>query len=120
MIDATVTHTLTTGMLADLMVTAIEGGCGYWAHEIEVVDGTDLYEPPYYADPHFYCSPFKLALTDCEGDVHSINADTLAKGWRLLNELYPRRALAVVDETYDAEDADVFLQLAVYGEIVYG
>src|SRR3546814_8118248 len=54
---------------------------------------------------------FKLALTDCMRDVHTIESDTLEKGWRLLNELYPRRALAVVEETYDAEDADVFLQL---------
>lgn len=120
MLDATVTHTLTPAMLADLMVTAIEGGCGYWAQELEVISGTDLYEPPYYADPRFYVSPFKLALTDCEGDVHSIESDTLEKGWRLLNQLYPRRALAVVEESYDAEDADVFLQLAVYGEVVYG
>ncbi|WOF44318.1 hypothetical protein KNJ79_05145 [Sphingopyxis indica] len=120
MIDATVTHTLTASMLADLMVTAIEGGCGYWASDLELVSGTDEYEPPYYADARFYLSPFKLALTDCMRDVHTIESDTLEKGWRLLNELYPRRALAVVEETYDAEDADVFLQLAVFGEIVFG
>src|SRR3546814_3564112 len=62
-------------MLADLMVTAIEGGCGYWASDLELVSGTDEYEPPYYADPRFYLSPFKLALTDCMRDVHTIESD---------------------------------------------
>src|SRR3546814_15258756 len=73
-IDATVTHTLTAAMLADLMVTAIEGGCGYWASDLELVSGTDEYEPPYYADPRFYLSPFKLALTACMRDVNPIQS----------------------------------------------
>src|SRR3546814_16997952 len=107
-------------MLADLMVTAIECGCGYWASDLELVSGTDEYEPPYYADPRFYLSPFKLALTDSMRDVHTIESDTLEKGWRLLNELYPRRAPAVIEETYTGEDDTVFLPHPGFLQISFG
>lgn len=120
MLTSTVNHTLEAKALADLMVTAIEGGCTHWAESLELLEGTDLFEPPYYADPKFYSFPFKLALTDCEGDVHTLTIDELTKGWSLLLQLYPRRALSAQDESYDAEDADVFLQLAVYGDVIYG
>jgi hypothetical protein len=46
--------------------------------------------------------------------------DSLLDAIQKLKDEYPRVYENIIDEEYDAEDADVFFQLAVMGEVTFG
>jgi len=104
--------------LADILTTAVEGGVNYWA----------------YADAYIH-TPSKDAavlLEEAEEDEcpHYVDIDSIAKGIALYlehlrpqNEYRKRIAEANRDNDageLDAEDADVIVQFAIFGEIKYG
>ncbi|MGQ7794456.1 hypothetical protein ACUN0C_18780 [Faunimonas sp. B44] len=101
--------------VADLMITAIEGGSTYWLESCYLQVGTTT-EKPWYADPDLYRQDFTLRL-EFDGEVDVLTKNKLEKAEGLM----PRERLGrVLCGEYDAEDADVFLQLALFGEVVYG
>ena len=51
------------------------------------------------------------------GQVHELDLAKLVQGLERLSRLYPARFLNIINENYDAEDADVFLQVCLFGEI---
>jgi hypothetical protein len=119
--------------------TAFEGGVGYWCR-IEgytYPKGTKAahfsekgklqpedYVPRYALVPTFEGGSTEISTVDDESEdepkKYSINIESLKKGWQLLAEKYPHIFARFQDEQYDAGDADVFVQLCVFGEVVYG
>ena len=55
-----------------------------------------------------------------EPTKYRITLDNIKKGLRLMKEQYPRHWADLVEEEDDAITGDVFLQLAVFGEVIYG
>ena len=51
---------------------------------------------------------------------HPITLDNVRKGLELMRDEYPRHYADLVEENDDAITGDVFLQLAVFGELIYG
>lgn len=106
--------------LRDVLLTAIQG-CHYWA-EVEEYN----YEEG------------RGTLLDNEGDPHTFNLDTIAKGIGVLTtgenadrafsmcgmDYWKQFKLANrtngVDGDYDSDIADNVLQAGLFGEIVYG
>ena len=67
-------------------------------------------------------------LYSCEGELyeneepekHHITINDVKKGLELMRDQYPRHYADLVEENDDAITGDVFLQLAVFGELIYG
>jgi hypothetical protein len=106
---------LSAGLLADLIATCFEGGSTHWLESASPLS-TITEVKPWYSDPAFYGPDFAIRLTDDDGDTHVLAWESAVKGYALLP---PRRLQEIADEQWDAETADVFLQLALFGEVVY-
>jgi hypothetical protein len=122
----TIKHELSTRLVADLIVTAFEGGSNYWIDRGEYDDEVlvnELCHSPTYDCPEYWDRGGAMSLyaddePDVEPDLHlslvtiqaALNNDELANGIKA----------RIVAEDYDANDADVVIQFAVFGEIVYG
>lgn len=121
-------------LLWDLFVTALEGGIGYWSeassyhiwkrdpHRLDDVDGTD-------PDLTGFCA----AITDIEqGGDFFITASIVLRGLRKfqrgadgLGDRYDRPPQkldpdAIDDWDFDAETADIVIQLGLFDQVVYG
>lgn len=112
--------------IMDLITTAIEGGCNYWAKFVFPQDYKEQYGS-------FEQIPFKdgqIEVHDCETDkmLGYINQATMQVGLQLMadrkdlkGQVVPARHFKnLATDNEDQETADVFLQLATMGEIVYG
>lgn len=122
---------LTKDAVSDLLATALEGGSNYWYVidefvEPEIVD----FRSRTFADdakPHrCYDWPFStgggLFISDSEGDEQPalFNWEAAQRGLHLMAERFPDRIKNIAEENYDAEDGDIFLQLSLYGQVIFG
>lgn len=55
-----------------------------------------------------------------ESAKHRITLDDVKKGLELMRDLYPRHWADLVEEDDDLTTGDVWLQLTVFGELIYG
>jgi hypothetical protein len=126
-------HEITETTIADLMTAAIEGGSSYWCDQIEQMSGHHTEEEVWYADPEIYKQEEGKFLTirvvesepssENSDGRHIINLEKMQKAFELMSEFGTPKGFHLrnlLEENWDAETADVFLQLAVFGEVVYG
>lgn len=115
--------------IADLMITAIEGGIGYWASAVKLVSagGAEVKEKPWYADPTLYEDPdMSLVVVEDEASTagasprHVIGRKELLNGLAIMQAKYPAAFADFMTENEDAETADMWLQCAALGDVVYG
>jgi hypothetical protein len=116
-------------LLDYLLISAIEGGSNYWCDSI-LFNGKHP-KPSEHgeeADYPWYSVAFRSGSLPLhvvpEGDAPiALTADMAVNGLRLLVEGNHCRSDirdSLVNHNYDAETADVWLQLALFGEVVYG
>lgn len=112
---------MTPTMLADLIVTAFEGGSNHWLNSAERVSLHTTSKIPWYSDAAFYQGDWHITLrVDDEPEPYHLDPRAVREAWDHLRADFPDRAQSILDESYDADDADVFLQLAVFNDVVYG
>lgn len=111
--------------IGDLLCCAMEGGIGYWATIID-------YENPDEVKVEFAHNELPLTergavvLTESnDGPLDDqprwrLDRAAVERGLRLLAEKYPGHWAEFLTENEDADTGDVFVQLAVLGELVYG
>jgi len=130
--EVALAYKVTPQMIADQMVAAIEGGINYWCARVrpcspskgEVraqveAEGREFVN--WYQEPWYYDRPFRIeVLEEDEATAVILTQEAVAAGLKLLAERYPDRLREIVEETGDAETADVFLQCCLFGEIRYG
>lgn len=122
-------------LMDDLLVTAIEGGSTYWCARVDTEIGTPKPRAADHGESDgmpWYTVAFQSGtemrvLEDDEGRQtwRVLNRDAGIRGLRLLVEGTHCGARIVTDliqnkGAADADTADVWLQLAVLGEVVYG
>ncbi|WP_461666495.1 hypothetical protein [Gordonia sputi] len=101
--------------LTDVYTTALEGGIGYWAECTE----------------YQWSTTQRAAITDIDGDHHTITLDTIAHGLtaittgRITLSDGHRHRITTANRTndaadLDANDADLIVQAALFGTITYG
>jgi hypothetical protein len=136
------TAKITKEQIIDVFVTAIEGGSNYWYYILDVpkeitymVKQEDT--PFSEACGKHVLNGGELTIYDVEevGDMEdvdndyaqdkpeplgTITMDSLLDAINIMKRDYPDRYESIVMDEYDAEDADVFFQIATMGEIVYG
>lgn len=132
-----VTTEIPDRLISDMIITALEQGCDYWACEAQYFNNnlcpdrvSDKTEDPLN-------NLSRIVITEDEdGQKHKLNfsttisvgADThrvrdfsqLTNGLAIMADKYPYHYANVVGDNHDAETADVFIQCCLFGEIVYG
>ena len=112
--------------IQDLIITALEGACRYWASFKFPKDWKEKYQS-------YEQIPFKdgdIEVYDVETDelLGYLNRASVKVGLQLMadrkdlkcKQIPNRHFKNLSTDNEDAETADVFLQLAVMGEIVFG
>jgi hypothetical protein len=120
----TTTPTAKQQLVLDVFTTALEGGIGYWSQATSYhwLNGEDEDYEGFYAD---------IIEVDAEQQQHRIDAGVIRKGLRAYalgqggteHRIKPPLVVTadnVEDWDFDAEDADIVVQLGLFGEVVYG
>lgn len=123
----------TLQQLADCLTAGMEGGINYWAaiagyekpEKITFTAHPDLGEVFPHIDYPMNGGAVLIIENDDEPDEHKkrhrLTLDSLREGARLMAEKYPQHYHNLLSESEcDAETGDVLIQLALFGEIVYG
>ncbi len=126
---------ITVGRVMDLVVSALEGGSNYWYYIVESCDPIDESKVPeweWHSAERAVWGGGYLKICDKEDFENGTEFKEGFKTW-LLNEEAMKRGLELmatkdyinhfsdfVQENDDANTADVFLQLSLFGEVVYG
>lgn len=117
----------TPQMVEDLMVSALEGGSNYW-YLIDDVDPIKKVTPEMKDEP-LVCRLIKaielgtkVVILDIEDETKLgvLDKKSFAKAEILMIKKYPHHFADAMAENGDAITGDVFFQLAVMGELVYG
>lgn len=123
----------------NLLVTCLEGGGSHtWLKEVECDYGQGRVKADFQGGGEFgvydemlkemwatkYVVPFtqgsKLIVRAFEDERdYCLDLDNVRRGLQLMAEKYPKHFYDLVQENDDAETADVFLQLSLFGELVY-
>lgn len=117
--------------IADLMVTAIEGGIGYWCKSVKLVSAKGMAQPWYDDENLFEVRAEELQIMVTELDPHQehhngewfLDLRKMENAFKLMQEFGNPKGYCWRDflsENDDATTADVWFQLAVFGEVVYG
>jgi len=115
---------ITNEQMENLLVTAFEGGSGYWMY-IKSIKYPPGKERKDYGDFPVYEVPFVKNGAVIIGDNETEETWTLTllkmkKGLRIMAKKYPHHFKDVLMEDGDADTGDVFLQCSLFGELVYG
>jgi hypothetical protein len=112
--------------IMDLITTAIEGGSNYWAK----FKFPNNYKDNYQSYEQIPFQGGNIEVYDIETDelLGYLNSASIKVGLQLMadrkdlkgKEVPARHFKALATDNEDAETADVFMQLSVMGEIVYG
>lgn len=123
---------LTDKRMADLLCCGMEGGIGYWARIVDYVEPEEVWEGKdwehergVYKHIHWPMSKggaviFCDAEDPDEKPCWRLDRKKMEAGLQLMAEQYPRHFANFINENEDAETGDVFVQLAVLKELVYG
>ena len=111
--------------IENMLVTAIEGGSNYWYYlpDVSMVikdEGRPLAERIFQT---VLQTENKIPVHDLEAPedlLGYISFESIVKANELMKKDYPDHFEDMLTEYYDADTADVWFQLVVMGEIVFG
>jgi hypothetical protein len=111
-----------------ILVTALEGGSNYW-YMLDLND-TGVPKEKYAGEPlsvkvakMIWYDRINLRVLDKEEEgvlLGEVNIATIKTAFERICSQYPETYLNLIQENYDADDADVFFQIATMGEITFG
>ena len=114
----TLTFPLSEGTFHDQVTTSIEGGSNYWAR-IDVGE----HQPGWRN--YFTAKYTIIEISDekagaVQGQTYELSLDKLKAGLQIVADKYPHHFKDIIEQSGDATTADVLVQCALFGEIVYG
>jgi hypothetical protein len=120
--------------MAYLLCSGMEGGIGYWSKIVSyrkppkltfTMDGDEKTGHIYKHIDYPMNPGGSVTLELTEGDVNGkttfkLDRKALERGLKVMAEVAPRHFANFIEENEDAETGDVFIQCALFGEIVFG
>ena len=113
-------------MIEDILCSAFEGGITYWANNVSCHNREDMKKVGGWK--HEYLT--KTKLKDAKLIIHTIEGGQVAfRKKSIIHALqkmdkpeykYTKALGRILDETYDADDADIVVQTACFGQVVFG
>ena len=124
----TIKHTIeiTDEMIEFILCGAFEGGSTYWANNVSCKDKEDMKKVGGYKDRYLTRTKLKNAVMyihTVEDDKHPITKKSIIDALQMMDNPkngYTKALKRIINETYDSGDADLVLQMACFGEVVYG
>ena len=111
-------RTLTKNNIIDLFVTSLEGGSNYWYY-MDLPDNIKTYgQSTSEAVGEYILQGGEIYFYDTY--LGYVDMDKVLESIPIIKKDYPEIWERILLEQADAGDADVFLQLCVMGEVVYG
>ena len=110
-----------------ILCSAFEGGITYWANNVSCKDNKDMKEVGGWK--HEYLTKTKkkdavMYIHDSEtGEKYQITKKSIIDALQKMDSpeyKYTKALGRILDETYDADDADIVVQTACFGEVIYG
>ena len=109
-----------------ILCSAFEGGITYWANNISCHDNKDMEKVGGWK--HEYLTKTKkknakLIIHTMSGGEVTITKKSIIDALQKMDTPeyeYTKVLGRILDESYDADDADVVVQTACFGEVVYG
>jgi hypothetical protein len=114
--------------VSDLLCSALEGGSNYW-YMIEKQTKPPIigfhcmagHDFPHIDWPLNVGGSLSIAsMEEPDRAIATLDLDAAQRGLQLMAEKYPHHWGDFLAENDDATTGDVFLQLALYGEVIYG
>ena len=113
-------------LIEDILCTAFEGGITYWADNVSCEDNKDMKEVSGWK--HEYLTKTKkkdavMYIHTMEGGKVKITKSLIIEALQQMGDPKYKctKALSrILEETYDADDADIVVQTACFGQVVYG
>ncbi len=115
---------ITKERFQDLLCCALEGGSNYW-YEIKKFNYPEGKTKEDYEFPHLelpFIAGGSLTIGEEESDAYDkkLTIIEMQQGMKLLAEKYPKHYADFISENEDAITGDVFLQLSLFGEVIFG
>lgn len=108
-------------VLKDLYITAVEGGSNYWSRLAESNPDVLYYD---IFNPEWSIIVEELSEKPSVVSRKKITLEDLNAGFVLLihdtHHTTTHRVANILTDNFDVEDADVFFQFAVLGDVIYG
>ena len=111
-------------LIENVLAEAFMGGIVYWADNISCEDIKDMHKVGGWK--HEYLTKTKkkdavMYIHDGEtGEKYPMTKKSIIDALQKLDAEYPEILDRILNEQYDADDADIALQMACFGEIVFG
>ena len=113
-------------LIENILCTAFEGGITYWAENVSCEDREDMKKVGGWK--HEYLTKTKkkdavMYIHTMEGGKVKITKSLILEALQEMDKPENKctKALGrILDETYDACDADIAVQMACFGQVVYG
>ena len=113
-------------LIEDILCGAFEGGITYWANNVSCHDNKDMKKVGGWK--HEYLT--KTKKKDAKLIIHTIEGGQVAMSKKSIIDTlqkmdnpengYTKALGRILNETYDADDSDIVVQMACFGEVVYG
>lgn len=129
----TITQEISLERIHDMLVSALEGGSNYWYMIEKKIEPKKWEFDTFKEDKTHYLGDYPLNLGGAlivtnerglEGDdelvTKRLGMGAIQKGLELMAKKEPKAFADFMQENDDAETADIFLQLCVLGEVIYG
>ena len=117
----------TDEMIENILCSAFEGGITYWADNVSCKDNDDMKKVKGWKYEYLTKTKKKDAVMyihDAETEEkHPITKKSIIDALQKMDTpeyKYTKALGRILDETYDADDADIVVQTACFGEVVYG
>lgn len=112
-------------LTTDLIITALEGGSNYWSllDRVNLEDEQDSRLALSEKVCHAIDKGLEIKVFDAEDETELLGVLTkqsVKEAWKLMKQDHESHWMNAKSEQWDAETADVFFQLAVMGELVFG
>ena len=124
----TITRTveISDELIEDILCSAFEGGIVYWANNISCEDIKDMHKVGGYK--HEYLTKTKkkdavMYLHTIEGGKVKITKSLIIEALQQMDDpeyKYTKALSRILNGQYDSDDADIVVQTACFGEMVYG
>lgn len=112
--------------ISDLLCSAFEGGSNYWyfIREVNYPQGKTKADFKYWHMEVPLSEGGSLIIDYIEGDEDLsgkiLNRESIQKGLKLMAEKFPKHYYDFITENDDADTGDVFLQLCLYEDVIFG
>ena len=127
----TIPLNITKEQIADQLCTALEGGSNYWymiclgdvdrKHFVKGDTTTDNLARSFIEDKDFYLEVYDAESDEDEPELlGKVTYKSIGNAFTLMGAHYPKQLANIISGDYDADDSDVWFQLATMGEVVYG